>query len=131
MLEFFDLTEPGLRSKGRSVASTAELMSLVEGFSARPPFVGELTDDRGITLTVGLGGRFAFVQFCATDGDVPYSVAVAPELRAPASGVEFNCGGTPTPIEARFCLSPDIFKAILSYFFETAGKNPVVTWEEI
>jgi len=136
---------------GREFTSDAELSMFLDVLRSRESFFFELRCESGYTINVGIGEGLSAVQFCLSNGDPPYLVAVAPEISerlpdgdkspylaaaksdelAGLKGPSFLCGGTVTPVPTRYCVTSDVMKQIAVYFLETGNRFPDILWEEI
>lgn len=88
--------------------------------------------DIGI-FTLGIGLPYGFVQY-SKDGEPPYLVALADEKTVrtnPSDEVEFDSGGTPTPIPKGLCLPYEQVVEILTHCFKNRELPLFITWEEI
>jgi|SRR5262245_23209194 len=128
---FYDLQDDANPLNGTSIENSAELRNALESLRDRPPFFAELIGDNGFKLTFGLGATEGCVQFCSVEDDPPYLMAVNPNIRDSEGGVEFLCGGTPTPVDKRYCLPYDAFVEIVAGFVQTGERKHDVLWEEI
>jgi len=125
-LEDYTLSKP----PSVALASIGDLRAALTSFAAKPPGVIQLTFAEGVELLVGIGGPFMMAQFTEADGDGPFLCAKAPVVQATAD-VEFDCGGTLSPIPPELCLSVDDGLKIVEYFFETGKRAPDFEWEMI
>lgn len=116
---------------GRAITNVDELNSLLERARKAKPFIAEFCGAGDFHITIGIGEDVGFVQYSRVDGDVPYLVAVSARRPMKRGYFEFLCGGTLTPIAARFILSIDELKQIVLYFLETGERSDAVTWESI
>jgi hypothetical protein len=91
----------------------------------------ELRGDNGITLTIGYSDQCGTTQFGSSNGLPPYLMAVADDAVDNSGFVEFQAGGTPTPISRRFCLPIERVEKVVTDFFAQGSKSEAVTWEEI
>ena len=149
--EFIDM-EPSAEGPTRiRIANTDGISVLLEELRRRKPFGFELAGENGYSLTIGLATDAGFVQFGATSGASPYLMAVSParpvqvedrihdsyvaairaDQQAGAVPVEFNFGGTATPVSSRHIVSFEVMKRIAIHFLETGEMYPDVMWEEI
>lgn len=129
-VQFRDLEDPDNPRNGQRTESGAEVLAWLDGMRSRPPFLAELAGDHGFRLDVGIGGDVGCVQHSRSDGLPPYMMALNPEVPR-TEAIEFLAGGTPTPIDGRFCLSFPIIKAIVGDFVQSGERSSCVEWEEI
>ena len=128
---FFDLLDNANPLNGTSIENLVEFQNMLESVRDRLPFIAELIGDNGFKLMFGLGARYGCVQFSSVNDDPPYLMTVNPNLLDSEGDVEFLCGGTPTPVDKRYCLPYDAFVEILAEFVQTGERKPDVLWEEI
>ena len=126
---FADFEDTRNQRNGDWIESEADLRELLHSFDGRAPFVFELRSESGLALKAGFGESACCAQIAPPSGEPPYRMAVAPQPSAEAQ--EFLCGGTLSPIDGRFLLSPDAFCDIALYFVHTGGRSAIVEWEEI
>jgi hypothetical protein len=83
------------------------------------------------SLTLGVGKPYGFIEFIKENGETPYLITCNKNLNAEdGSYIEFDSGGTPTPIPLRNCLPISTIIEIVIFFFvnKTLPKN--VIWGE-
>lgn len=117
---------------GTVIDSPSALSELLQSFRGRQPFLFELREDPGFTLTIGFGGEYGCVQYSRSDGEPPYEMAVwaaAPEESE--KSVCFLAGDQDTEIAAKFCLPTEEIKSIAAQFVVGGGKSQTVRWEEV
>src|SRR5262245_17627356 len=106
---------------------TREMTILIKG---RPTFV-DLQAPNGDLLSIGVGGSWACVMFASSEmlreGSTMNATGTAGE-DAP-EWVEFESGGTPTPISREMLLRPKDLLGIAKRFFTTGDRHPEYTWE--
>jgi hypothetical protein len=131
-VRFQDLEEHDNPRNGERFADTHELVALLEQLRrSRSPFMCELVGDNGTTLTVGIGGDNGCVQHARGDGTPPYLMALMPpEGQSVLHEMEFLVGGTPTPIEGRYCLPFGKLAEIVAEFAASGKRSDAVNWEE-
>jgi hypothetical protein len=99
--------------------------------ASRPTFV-DLAAPNGDLLHLGVGGPVASVAF-ATPEMLREGRAIGPEgtVDADEAGewVEFEAGGTPTPINRDVLVHAAELVTIARHFFETGEPHPDFTWE--
>ena len=130
-LSLFDITGTDRKNRSRvEVASLKELRSALENFIRREPGFVELLSATGMRLQLGLGGPLACAQFIGQDTLPPYLCAQAPSPPI-CSGVEFDLGGSPTPIAPQRCIGVEDALRIAEHFFLTGERDPLTNWEEV
>jgi hypothetical protein len=123
VLEVLDM-EDARGQRHHCIRSTQELLELLDAFRGRAPFVCELVSDHGFRVTIGIGGPTGFVQHSTAEGDIPYRVAVNPDV-TDQSGIEvFTAGQTATEIPRRYCLPFDTVRELVLFFAETGARSP-------
>jgi len=134
IVTFLDMEDSSNELNGIAIDDGERLVQILESLRNRPPFLCELTGENGFRLDVGIGER-GCAQYSPSNGDTPYLVVVAPgkELQELAWGddIEFLCGGTPTPVSDRNCVSFHSVREIARYFLETDHAHPGFVWEEV
>jgi hypothetical protein len=129
-ITFFDQEDQASVLNGIVISDHSRLFQILSNMQDRPPFICELVGENGYCLLVGIG-NVGWVQHSRCDGKLPYLVAVARKGEQGAVYHEFLCGGTPTPIHARYCMPFDEVMEIVSYFQETGEAYPGISWQEI
>ncbi len=105
-----------------------DLRNALSQLKNRSPRVVEFIGPSIDTLTIGIGGDFACVMFAKTSGDPPYLWATG-QGKPQDIDLEFNMGGTPTPISAHRCLDFDTFSEIIVYYYLNAALPDDIEWE--
>lgn len=83
------------------------------------------------TFTLGVGLQYGFVQF-TKDGEPPYFVAVADkEEFTQIDEIEFDFGGTPTPIPINLYIPYEKVIEIMVYFFNNGEMPSFIKWVKI
>ena len=129
--KFFDLQESTNPLNGRTLNGSGELGSLFDGLRSREPFFFELEGENGNKLLIGVAEHFGCVQHSATDGSLPYLMALSPLENSFQDYFEFFAGNTSTPVRSRHLVSFDLVFRIAAYFLETGDRSPAIYWEEI
>ena len=109
----------------------AKLGQLLDARKRQPPFGARLSGENGYELMIGLGGRFAFIQYSLSNGDPPYLLAMSENPPLKSGGIEFFVGNTPTPVTARHIIRFAELKEIAFHFIETGQRGSGVGWEEV
>ena len=113
-----------------SLNDADDLSSLLNVLRSRPPSVGILRSEDSSELTVGISEVVGSIQFCEIAGEPPYLVAVS-KFNRETESFEFFCGGTPTPVESKYCLTTEETETIILHFIETGTPSPDFEWESI
>lgn len=116
---------------GAVIAERKKLSDLLDSKRNQRPFTAELCGENGFMLVFAIGLGLGFVEHRRIDGDLPYLVAVSPRPPVKRGGIEFLCGGTPTPIPARNIISFDEVKEIALHFLQTGERSEAFVWESI
>lgn len=116
---------------GRAISSDDELISLLDHVRNATPFVAEFCGPGDFHITIGIGGDFGFVQYSRVDGAPPYLAAVSHHPLMKRGYIEFQCGGTPTPVGARNVLRFDELKEVVLHFMRTGERSNAVSWREV
>ena len=83
------------------------------------------------TFTLGIGSPYGFVQF-SKDGEPPYLVASANNSETTQSDeIEYDSGGTPTPIPKNLCIPYEKVVDIMVYFFNNKEIPGFIQWVKI
>lgn len=129
---FEDLEHDDNPCNGGAFSEPHQLIALLENLRrTRSPFMCELVGDCGDSLTVGVGREIGCVQHARSDGTGPYLMAVDPATSGSRlDEMEFAVGGTPTPIDGRYCLSFAKLCEIVAEFVMTGNRSNTVKWEE-
>jgi hypothetical protein len=129
---FRDFQDDNNPLTGTVIDSQSTLSELLESFRGRQPFLFELREDRGFTLTVGFSDECGCVQYARSDGEPPYEMALSGPVSEPSDKfVCFLAGDQPTEIDARFCMPIEQIRGIVTQFVVGGGKSQTVSWEEI
>lgn len=80
-------------------------------------------------LTLGIGMHYGFVEFMNADESPPYLIAKEDHKKEDVNPfVEFDSGGTPTPIPIDNCLPFDRVVEIAVYFLRNKKLPDYVNW---
>jgi len=127
---FRDMENKANELNGTAIHDGDRLRQILYGMQDKEPFVCELVGDNGFYLAIGVG-PVGFVEYSRYDGSPPHLMAVSPVNAVEDNDKEFLAGGTPTPVEARFCMPFDDVVKIAVYFLENSAACPFFSWEEI
>jgi len=84
------------------------------------------------TLTIGIGNLYGFVEYMNITNDPPYLIAVTDTSRNDINSfIEFNSGGTPTPIPVFACLPVDQVVNIALHFYDNEDLKKYAKWQEV
>lgn len=81
-------------------------------------------------LTLGIGKHYGFVEFVNSNGEPPYLISVDKKFKG-VDFLEFDSGGTQTPIPSNNCLPMGKVFKIVEYFFQHEELIKDIKWEEI
>lgn len=126
-----DLENPRSHEHGLQIETPEELSSTLDRIQHRDPFMLELESGYGFRLIIGIGGPVACAQHSPGSGDPPYLVAIGNPASSNDEETSFLCGGTPTPVSKRRCISYETLKRIAIHFLKTGKPSPELLWEEV
>ena len=118
-------------NQGRAISSEDDLVSLLDHVRGQAPFIAEFCGAGDFHIEIGIGGDFGCVQYSRVDGKPPYLVAVSHRPPMKRGYIEFQCGGTPTPIPARNILRFDELKEVVLHFMRTGERSNTVSWRDL
>ena len=130
IVTYYDMEDQADGFHGTAVHDSTQLRQLLQRLRRRPPFFCKLVGENGYCLTIGVG-QVGCVQFSRNDGTPPYLMAVGSEKLLDDDEYEFLAGGTPTPVEARFCISFDKVIDVATHFSRSGAACPSIKWAEI
>ncbi len=82
-------------------------------------------------FTLGIGSPYGFVQF-TQNGEPPYLIASTDNDKpTQMDEIEFDSGGTPTPIPINLCIPYEKVVDIMVYFFNNKNKPSFIKWVKI
>jgi hypothetical protein len=114
------------------IGTTEQLEDALENLIKGPPTVIEFFAPNGDLLNLGIGGTLGYAAFATPDmaleGREPKCAVGTAGGDAP-EWVEFDMGGTPTPIDRRSLVSTHDLISIVKYFFERGNLHPDFVWE--
>ena len=128
---FVDLQETDNPDNGKRFGAMSDIRHFLRSLEKRPPFLFELENEAGATLTVGLAGTVGCVQFTPVRGKPPYQMAFTEECVEAETFLEFLAGNTPTPISRRYCVPIKQVEDIILEFVKNGLPSPHTSWEEI
>ena len=127
---FLDMEHDDNELNGSVICDSERLREILYCLADEVPFACKLTGENGYCLDIGIG-EVGFLQFNRSEGDLPYLMAVAPEIVALNEYVEFYLGDQPAAIHRRFCLPFEDAVKIAIYFLEMGTACPFISWEVI
>ncbi len=114
-----------------NISSEKELKDLLYKILSKEPSVFIIDIPNNGIFTLGIGRPYGFIQYSRSD-EPPYLIALNETfLENYTDDIEFDSGGTPTPISIRQCLPYDQVVDILVYCFNHQKLPDNVIWEEI
>jgi hypothetical protein len=116
---------------GMVIAEEAKLAELLDKRRNEPPFLAELSGDKGYHIEFGIGGDVGCIQHSQTNGKAPYLMAMSAHPPMKGGYIEFLTANTPTPIAARYIVRFDELKAVALQFLKTGDKSDRVLWQEL
>lgn len=116
---------------GRAISSDDELISLLDHARSEAPFMAEFCGAGDFETMIGIGGHFGCAQYSRVDGNPPYLMAVSRRPAMKRGYIEFQCGGTPTPVGARNILRFEELREIVLHFMRTGERSNTVSWREV
>jgi hypothetical protein len=127
----FKLNDYSQEQKTKKIIQTEEDLRNVLGAlqESEPQFV-DLIAPSGDCLTIGIGGPLACVMHTQASGRPPYLIAIR-DMENQEDFVEFDAGGTPTPIPVYQCLPYDEMVNVAVSFFYNKSLPQNVQWEEV
>jgi len=118
-------------NNGRAISSADELATFLDEMRGANPFIVEFSGSGDFHIDIGIGGNFGWVQFSRMDDNPPYLMAVSHCPPMKRGYIEFQCGGTPTPVAARYIISFDELKEVVLYFLRTGERSESVSWQKL
>src|ERR1700683_1098600 len=113
----------------RAISSEDELISLLDRARSEAPFIAEFCGAGDFHIEIGIGGDFGCVQYSRVDGTPPYLMAVSQRPAMKRGYIEFQCGGTPTPIPARNILRFDELREVVLHFMRTGERSNMAAFQ--
>lgn len=111
------------------VSSEQEIRKTLKRFHQQLPRFVDFISPEGDSLTIGVGASLGCVMFIKASGDPPYLWAIGNRGEA-EDYIEFDAGGTPTPIPLYRCLPFEDVIEIVVHYFLTGNLTENVEWEE-
>jgi len=129
---FFDRDDAENCLNGTVIYDNSRLYKILtlQSTQNRLPFFCELIGENEFCLLVGVG-KIGCAQYSRCDGEIPYLMAVSNERSSQGGCNEFLTAGIATPVRAQFCMSFHVVLEIATFFRETGGAYPAISWEEI
>jgi hypothetical protein len=117
-----------LGTKELPVSDEQDIRRTLHMLQQQDPSFVDLISPTGESLTIGVGPSLGCVMFTSASGDPPYLCAVA-DSNGQAGEIEFDAGGTPTPVPLYRCLPFETVIEIVVYYFLN-GKLPMnIKWD--
>lgn len=97
-----------------------------------PNAIVNLSSPSGDTLSIGMSGGLACLNFMDSTGDPPYLTAVGNAALSPEDGVQvFRYEGQWTEIPTRNCVPLDTAIRVAREFYRTGELPDFLEWEEV
>lgn len=109
----------------------ARLESFLQGLRLGEPLFVNIVLRQGDELTVGIGPTRSCVQHAAKEHQPPYLMAQEPSALVEDTEIEFDAGGTPTPILISQTLPSDKAIALILEIVSTEALPSYVEWVEV
>jgi len=93
--------------------------------------MAEFTGPGDFEIVIGIGGELGCIQCSRMDGNPPYLMAVSHNPPMKRGYIEFQCGGTPTPVRSTNILTFDEMKSVVLHFFDTGERSDRVNWRPV
>jgi hypothetical protein len=87
------------------------------------------SSDHG-TLTIGVGNPCGFVEYMNASATPPYLIAINNSSNNNGF-IEFDSGGTLTPVSTRHCINFDQVVDIVDFFMRSGKLSAAVYWENV
>ena len=127
----FKLNDYSQEQKKEVIIQTKEeLRRVLASLQGSEPQFVDLIAPSGDCLTIGIGGPLAYVMYTQASGRPPYLIVIR-DMDDQEDFIEFDAGGTPTPIPAYQCLPYDEMVNVAIYFFNNESLPQNVRWEEV
>ena len=126
---FYDMEDDANPMNKKVVRNSASMRELLWSLQEREPFCCELTGEGGSELVIGVG-PIGFAEY-SRNGDGPYFSAISTVTVVEGTEEDFLCGGTSSPVAARFCLPFGDVIRIVMHFMETGEPCPSFSWEMV
>jgi len=82
------------------------------------------------TLTIGVGNPVGFVEYMNASATPPYLIATNNSTNN-GGFIEFDSGGTLTPVSTRHCINFEQVIDIATFFLKNGKLSATVYWENI
>src|SRR5687768_5007050 len=130
-MDEFKLIDSYYNNEERIVVDKNELRNVLKSFLVHRTRVVILKSPNSGSLTIGLGEPYGFVEYINENSEPPYLVAAENEIESSGSLIEFDSGGTLTPVPRDRCLPIETVVAIAVYFFENRRLPEYVKWHAV
>lgn len=127
----FKIIESDPSSSEKLVGSEEELLAILHDAMRAENQIYILDSMGSGSLTMGIGAQYGFAEFMQENAETPYLITCNQDLPADDQRyVEFDSGGTPTPIPLQYCLPVSTIIHIAQYFFKHKTLPQNVHWVE-
>jgi hypothetical protein len=110
------------------IPDAKHMLRILDDVRKGEPTVCELISDSGRELMLGIGPKFGFAQYKASDGEPPYFITAKDAGNASRCFYEYWAGGTLSEIPVKYCLPIDIIRELAVHFFETGQRGSSAKW---
>jgi len=126
----FRLIDSYPRSYVIPISSAKELIDKIQAIAENGHRVVLLHSPDHGTLTIGVGQPFGFVEYMNASATPPFLIAIN---NASDNGgfIDFDSGGTITPVSTRHCLDLQQVIDIATFFLRNGRLSATVYWENV
>jgi hypothetical protein len=111
------------------ISDEEDLRRALKQLQRKDPRLVDLISPTGDCLTIGVGAPLGCVMFTKASGDPPYLWAVGDSVEQ-ETYIEFDAGGTPTPVPLYRCLPFERVVEIAVYYLLNGILPENVEWDE-
>ena len=111
------------------ILNEQDIRRALKRFQQEDPRVVDLISPTGDCLAIGVSSSLGCVMFMRASGDPPYLWALG-DSDDRENDIEFDVGGTPTPVPLYRCLPFERVVEIVVYYFLNGELPRDVEWDE-
>lgn len=116
-------------TEGIAILNEQDIRRALKRFQQEDPRVVDLISPTGDCLAIGVSYSLGCVMFMRASGDPPYLWALG-DSDDRENDIEFDVGGTPTPVPLYRCLPFERVVEIVVYYFLNGELPRDVEWDE-
>jgi hypothetical protein len=116
----------------RKISNCREFSEFINEINERWPVICYLEYNNDLFISIGVSKDYGFFQYSSkSSNDLSIIATKKPEIPSKIEYLEFDCGGTPTPIHFSRCLDINLVIQIVCDYIKNGSLPNYVQWEKV